>query len=111
METGKIKAGTCQPRSQPCNCAVKTPCSAPSLMIPLRRSAGSWAAQKVGCRRLKVVRGARCQRPRKPLACSGRGDTAPRAGREEKDARGLDNSGNIEGFFIFPVPEGPTTQG
>jgi hypothetical protein len=48
---------------------------------------------------LKVVGGARCQRPRKPLACSGRGDTAPRAGREEKDARGLDNSGNIEGFF------------
>jgi len=49
MEAGKIKAGTCQPRSQPCNCAVKTPWSAPSLMIPLRRSAGSWTAQKVGC--------------------------------------------------------------
>src|SRR6266700_8242774 len=69
-------------------------------MTPLRPSAGSWAAPKVGCRRLQVVGGARCQRPRKPLDCSGRGDTAPREGREEKDARGLDNSGNIEGFFV-----------
>ena len=57
-----------------------------------------------------VVRDTRFPHYRKALEQSRPSITV--SGREEKTyTRRLDNSGNIEGFFIFPVPEVPVTQG
>ena len=53
--------------------------------------------------------------PKKPPDCSGRCDTLPRECGEEKYARGLDNSGNIEGslkgIFTPPLPPSASTGG
>ena len=57
-----------------------------------------------------VVRDARFPHHKTAPEPSRPGATASR--NEEKTyTRGLDNSGNIEGFFIFSVPEVPITPG
>ena len=55
MQNGTIRSGTCQRRSPPSICAVKTPSSAPWLVIPLRLFAGRWAVQKAGCLSGKIA--------------------------------------------------------